>query len=382
MLWQTWHARQQINEACAGLVPAGRVLTLCPAGGAISHRVADEGTIELDVGLPQDCEIFSAEAGEKHGTSSGERWFFTGTVGVLPDDEPWMPEDSLNNLIAPYSEDPTYPTEPLGGGIAGTVTATGVTVRLPCADGTWQGKSITELWARASLMDPGPAFSENGQLTSHDRNALAQTAVGTANNFAERLGCADRLPDPPEDIPALAEGPVPAARADGTCAWYRKADFEHDEQLPDQVLESRTDDTLWDERCGLVLSEPRANALWQSDAAEHDNIDRPSRPGDWFVSLHTYSGEAAKNVYLKSDDDDFPVAARPNQAGRSDRSIWWASSVCDGKPQIHTMTTAYDYNKLTVPALEEVFHTYVSDVVARRGCTDIELPASSTFRTD
>lgn len=384
VLWQTLNARHQINEACAGLVPAGRVLALSPAGGTITHRVADEGTIELNQSLPQDCEIFSTEAGEKNATSSGERWFFTATVGVLPSgaEEQWMPEDSLDYLVYPYSDYPTYPAEPLGGGMSGEVTASSVTVSLPCPEGTSSGEPIKELWARTALMDPGPAFLDNGQLTSHDRNTLAETAVGTANNLAEHLGCADRLPGPPENIPASEEGPVPAVRADGTCAWYRKAGFAHDKQLPDQVLESRTGDKLWDEQCGLTLSDTRASALWESNSAKTAGVDRPEQPAEWYVSLHTYAGEPAKHVYLKSDYDDYPVAAPPGQAGRSDRSIWWASSVCDGEPQVHTMTVSYGYDQLTIPALEKVFRAYVIDVVARRDCANTEFPDSSAFAAD
>ncbi|MER7199334.1 hypothetical protein [Streptomyces sp. CB01635] len=111
-IWQVWQGRHQIDEACAGIVPPGRVLALSPAGGTLSHRQADEGTIELDAGLPQDCEIFSTEAGEKHGTSSGERWFFTGTVGALPE-QSVVTDDPLEELVD-FNGDPTYPVQPLG----------------------------------------------------------------------------------------------------------------------------------------------------------------------------------------------------------------------------------------------------------------------------
>ncbi|MFD1939771.1 hypothetical protein ACFSKW_50780 [Nonomuraea mangrovi] len=377
LLWQNWKGRQQIDEACAGLVPAGRVLALSPAGGTISHRTADKWTIELDAGLPQYCELLSTEAGAEYRT--GEPWsFFKGVVGVLPSNEPVIPETPGDNLVD--RRNPTYPYEPLGGGISGTVTASGVSVDLPCARGMSNGQPITALWAWASLKDPGPPFTDNGQLTSHDRDTLAEIAVITANNLAERLGCAERLPDPPEDIPALTPGPTPAAGADGTCAWYRKAGFARHKQLPDQVLESRIDDKLWFERCGLVLSSIRANGLWRSDAAELDDLSRPSDPGDWFVSLHTYSGERAKRVHLKATHGEPPVVAEPGKAGRGETSVWWASSRCEGKPQIHTMTVAYGYDKLMRSALEKVFRAYVTDVVARRGCTDTAFPTSSTFR--
>ncbi|MFF4059290.1 hypothetical protein ACFYZ8_21455 [Streptomyces sp. NPDC001668] len=384
VLWQNLNARHQINEACAGLVPAGRVLALSPAGGTISHRVADEGTIELDAGLPQDCEIFSTEAGENQGSSSGERWFFTGAVGVLPSPDPYVPEEPVEFLITPYSHH-TYPVEPLGGGMAGMVTASSVTVQLPCTAVTSYGEPVKALWARASLMDPGPAFTENGQMTSHDRNVLAETAVITANNFAEHLGCDDRLPEPPRNIPALKEGPTAATRADGTCGWYRESGFTHQEDLPDQVLESRTDDKVWDEECALVFSKARASDVWQSQVdhgKDVDSVEQPSRPGEWWVAYHTYSGEAAKNVNLPTDYDGLPFVAEQGKAGRSDKAAWWASSVCDGKPQVHTMSVAYGYNKLMPPALEKMFHAYVTDVVERRGCTDAKFPSHSTFRAD
>lgn len=381
-IWQVVDGRLEINEACAGLVPAGRVLALSPAGGTISHRVAAEGTIDPDAALPQDCEIFSTEAGEKYGTSSGERWFFTGAVGAVPGDKAVVADDPLTNIIDPYSAGRTYPVQPLGGGITGVVTDAGVTVQLSCPEGESRGRPIKALWARASLQDPGRPFTENGQLTAHDRDILAETAVLTANNFAERLGCADRLPDAPDDIPALTEGPTPASGAAGTCAWYRKAGFARQPQLADQVLESRVDNTLWNEQCGLVVGTTRASNLAYSRADELKGLNEPRNPGDWFVSFHTYAGEDAKNVELTTDGhNELPEPAEPGKAGRSEgQPIWWASSVCHGQPQIHTMTMAYGYDRLTTPDYEKVFRAYVTDVTQRRGCTNVKFPATSTFR--
>lgn len=246
-IWQVWNNRRQIDAGCAGLVPAGRVLALSPAGGGIRHRTADEGTIELDAGLPQDCEMFSTGAGEKLGTRSGERWFFTAAVGVHPDEAPTVPEGSWEFLLDPLGKKPDYPAEPLGGGITGMVTDSDVIVELPCAEGESHGRPVKSLWARASLTDLGSAFYDNGQLTDHDRTVLAETAVLTANNLADRLGCADRLPDPPESVPALTKGPLPVSRANGTCAWYREAGFVRQDRLADQVFESRRKGETWDE---------------------------------------------------------------------------------------------------------------------------------------
>ncbi|MFF4256520.1 hypothetical protein ACFY1L_35545 [Streptomyces sp. NPDC001663] len=385
-IWQVLRGRQQIDEACAGLVPAGRVLALSPAGGTITHRVADEGTIELDAGLPQDCEIFSTEAGEKGGSRSGERWFFTGAVGAVGQGEGLSPEASWDDLLdpgGPYS-DHTYPDQPLGGGIAGIVTDTGVTVELPCAKGVSDGRRVKALWARASFLESETPFSDNGQPTAHDRGILAETAVITANRLAGRLGCTERLPDPPDDIPALVEGPTPAAEAEGTCAWYRRTGLADRTLYADQVLESRTDPKAWDERCALVLGDTRANTLYAAHADELDSVYRPDRPGRYFAAFHTYSGENAKNIHLPNvDSHETPVAAEPGRAGRGDdEPAWWASSVCSGKPQIHTMTLSYGYEKLATAAYEKVFRAYVDDVTARRGCTDVKFPATSAFHAD
>ncbi|MFJ8189646.1 hypothetical protein ACIQ8D_07650 [Streptomyces sp. NPDC096094] len=61
---------------------------------------------------------------------------------------------------------------------------------------------------------------------------------------------------------------------------------------------------------------------------------------------------------------------------------WWASSVCDGKPQIHTMTVSLGYDSIMIPRMEQVFRAYADDVTDRRHCADLVFPESSTFRAD
>jgi hypothetical protein len=382
-IWQVLSARHQIDEACGGLVPAGRVLALSPAGGTITHRVADEGTVQLGGLLSgEDCEIFSTEAGA--GTSSGERWFFTGAMGSVGEAEPYTPEDPWDEILdpaGPYSSH-VYPEQPLGGGIAGTVSDTGVTVHLPCAEGRLSGRSVGTLWASAGLTESDSPFTEQGQPTDHDRNVLAETAVITANRLAERAGCADRLPDAPDDVPALIEGPTPAAEADGTCGWYRSAGLSEGGESADQVLESRTDPRAWDERCILVLSPQRANAVWHARGDGLDSVYAPDRPGKYFAAFHTYSGDAARNVRLRRPSaSDAPVDAEPDKAGRdTEKPVWWASSVCAGKPRIHTMSMSVGYGRVAALQYERIFRTYVDTQARRHGCTDIAFPDTETFR--
>ncbi|MEU3732889.1 hypothetical protein AB0E81_26300 [Streptomyces sp. NPDC033538] len=377
-IWAVWDSHRQIDAACGGLVPAGRVLALSDAGGTITHRVLDEDSFDPDTGIPHDCEIFSTEAGERAGTDTGTRWFFTGRMGVLPAGHPRIADAPQEELVDMLGRT-TYPPQPLGGDIAGRVTASSVTVQLPCEGGKAEGEPMRALWARAELRARG-----GSQVSGHDRDVLADTAVDTANNLADRLGCADRLPDAPDGVPALTAGPVPAARAEGTCAWYGKTGLADRSPYPDEVVESRTDGRVWDESCGLVLDFGRANAVYMNEAGEHDWLGSPDMPGEWFVSLHTYAGPVAENLRLTStDDDETPEPAVPGKAGRSATDpVWWASSVCDGRPQIHTMTLGLGYAKLVASRMEDVFRAYVDDVTTRRHCTDVVFPGRSTFRAD
>ncbi|MEU6661804.1 hypothetical protein [Streptomyces sp. NPDC046821] len=381
-IWQVLSARQQINAVCDGLVPAGRVLALSAAGGTVTHRVSYDPIDVDNLASGQQCELFSAEAAEKHG-SDGERMFFVGTVGVLPNSREVIADGPFKDVVN-YYDGRAYASQPLGGGIAGAVTDSGVVVQLQCPEGKEGTRPIKALWARAEFVDPKRSMMGSGQLNASDRSVLADTAVVTANNLAERLGCADRLPDAPDDVPALLEWPVPAARAEGTCAWYGKAGYAaRGSRYPDQVVESRTDAKLWDERCALILSQGRAGALYHATPDEHKNLNQPDRPGKWFVSLHTYSGPDATKVMLTSTSvDERPEPAEPGKAGRSRKdAIWWASSVCDGRPQIHTMTLSVGYDRVATPRMAKVFKSYVDDVTRRRGCTDVTFPKASTFRS-
>ncbi len=378
VVWRVWDGHRQIDAACGELVPAGRVLDLSEAGGTITHRVLDDDSFDPDTGIPHDCEIYSTEAGERAGTDTGTRWFFTGEMGVLPSDEPRVADAPRLDWGDDVFGRTTYPPEPLGGGIAGQVTASSVTVQLACEEGKAEGRAVKALWARAQVMPP-----RGGKVSRHDRDILADTAVETANNLAERLGCADRLPDAP-DAPALKAAPVPAERAEGTCAWYGKSGLADRSPYPDEVVESRTDGLVWDESCRLVVDFPRAEAVHRNAADRHDRIGSPDLPGEWFAAFRTYAGPVAENVRLTSAEDGAtPEPAAPGKAGRSSgEPVWWASSVCDGRPQIHTMTLSRGYADLVASRMEDVFRAYVADVTTRRRCTDVVLPGSPTFRTD
>lgn len=145
------------------------MLDLSEAGGTITHRKLDDDSFDPDTEIPHDCEIFSTEAGERAGTDTGTRWFFTGAMGVLPADQPRIADAPMNGPLDILGR-ATYPPQPLGGDIAGRVTGSSVTVQLPCEEGTAEDKSVRALWARAEVMP-----RRGSQVSGHDRDILADT---------------------------------------------------------------------------------------------------------------------------------------------------------------------------------------------------------------
>lgn len=205
----------------------------------------------------------------------------------------------------------TYPPQPLGGDIAGRVTGSSVTVQLPCEEGTAEDKSVRALWARAEVMP-----RRGSQVSGRDRDILADTEVETANNLADRLGCAERLANAPDHVPALTAGPVPAARAEGTCAWYGKTGLADRSPYPDEVGESRTDGRVWDESRGLVLSLGHANRVYEKLADAHDWLPTPDMPGEWFASSTPTPARSPR-----TSGSPAPTTARPrNRRSRGRRA--------------------------------------------------------------
>lgn len=71
----------------------------------------------------------------------------------------------------------------------------------------------------------------------------------------------------------------------------------------------------------------------------------------------------------------------PTRAGFSGLAhVWWAVSACDGQPAVHALSVEFPYGKHIQQHLQPLFRTYVTDVTARRHCTDLRFPSDSTFR--
>ncbi|MEE1941709.1 hypothetical protein V1L54_20260 [Streptomyces sp. TRM 70361] len=381
-LWEMWDRRNTVDEACAGLVPAGEVLALSGSGGEIT--AAEE--IEPDGPFAQACVLRSAEAAEALG-GSGTRQFFIVQLATEPTG--WTSEpvdDSFQDPLDPSNPWIRVPLvhQPVGGGIAGEVTENGVAVRLPCPGGEHRGEEITAIRASATLdLVAYREFGQDGQLRQADRDRLADIAAATADNLAAELGCPDRLPEPPDGIPALNTETVDPDEAEGTCAWYGSADLDNSSGwLPDRALESRADELVWRERCLLTVSGEARGAThlrYRDDPAYRRYREADEGRGRWWLSAESFFGDAAERVSPDTVDTDRAVVV-PGSGGYDGRSnAWWATSVCDGKPAVHVLTAGHPYVQGAGRHLEPVFRAYVEDVAERRGCTDVVLPTADDF---
>ncbi|MGK5497312.1 hypothetical protein [Streptomyces sp. URMC 125] len=382
-LWEWWDRRHTVDAACAGLVPADEVLALSGGGGEVA---ADEEIRPTDP-LPQRCSFRSEEAAEKAGRK-GKRLFFSAQVATEPTGARSEPaDDSFQDALNPSNPYVAIPVvhQPIGGGVPGYAGDSGVVVRLPCPGVEHRGEEILGIRASAALQTG--AFRENGQLTQADRDRLADIAVATANNLGEEIGCPDRLPEPPDGIPALNTEPIDPDDAEGTCAWYGEAGLhtgpaDSSGWLPDRVLESRADELVWRERCLLNVSgEARSAARKRhlEDPAYRRFHESDGGRRSWWLSAESFFGDAADHVSTDPVDDE--RAAIPGRGGFDDgANAWWATSVCDGQPAVHVLTAAYPYAEAVGRHLEPVFRAYVEDVAERRGCTDAVLPSKEDYR--
>ncbi|MGP3923872.1 hypothetical protein [Streptomyces sp. 8N616] len=377
-LWTYAANRLAIDEACAGLVSPGKITALPYGEGRIEHN---DSAIDLDTASGR-CELFSTSAGEA--ADASKRMFFTASVAVEPEaateetDPPW------DTLVDRY--DPTYLDHPLGGGIPGIVTDTGVGVKLPCAGGKKvQGSAVKNVVAGAvTTMDGFDPLGSGHQMDQNTRDRLASIAVDTANNLGAKLGCRDRLPSPPGGIPPVEGELIAPESAKGTCAWYAKSGLDSGDWMPDQVMETRADGDVWTEKCGLALRQDTARETWGKYAGkpgyeELAQRDAPRYEGDWWATAQSWFGESAKDVRIDEIGTE-TTAAEPGRAGRSPEApVWWASSVCDGEPAVHTLTLRDSYALGAASRFEPVFRAYVADVAQRRGCTDVRFPKASAF---
>lgn len=218
-------------------------------------------------------------------------------------------------------------------------------------------------------------------VTSEDRRTLAGLARQAADRAAGRTGCKAELPELPATLaePELELG-APASTG-GTCAWYRRfVTTQGRGQLPDRALAAPAGRASDHDACVLAVGEKETRRIFPGYAK---TADHPQKLQDvlkyspWWVKTETYVGDGTRG--LLSNETLGPAELAPGTAGTDSSGIWWASSVCGGRPAVQVMWVAYPYDRIVADRLEALFRAYVDDAAERRGCTGVTFPEKADF---
>ncbi|AVH57841.1 hypothetical protein C4B68_21065 [Streptomyces dengpaensis] len=379
VLWDEWRTYRAVGAGCGDLVPVREVRGMDYADSVLRNR----GSLDT-ADLPSDCRIQNAgDDGDAYGA-----WLFQALVDAGPG-------SGRDTVVARPSTELTERFNrlevPVGGGLSGLAEPTETTVRLDCPDGTYQGRPTERIEVTASAAYTGMPSYYPKPATSADRDRMASIAVTTANNLAERLGCTRRLAPPPDRLAAVPRATA-AGRAGGTCAWYARVERSSREQLwfPDEAMAAPADDHVWRERCALLLTADRARALFDASYAGTEGVDEGDAPtGDpdeaWWADVQTFYEQDSPDVYIGDTGSSKAIGPpiQPGTAGRDGgNGLWWATSVCDGSPAVHVLRLHYGYDSWSsraAPHFERLFRANVTDVAARRACTDLRFPSPADF---
>ncbi|GAA3819098.1 hypothetical protein ACFS5L_43780 [Streptomyces phyllanthi] len=377
-------SREKITKACEGLVDPDRVLGL--NGGTARARPGsepDDSMFDLDdpdalAMMPTGCLIY--RVGDP-GTSYEH---FKLSVWPTPSDrfaqivDGW--DDPFSERMSARTggltrEADTSAPYPLGDGRLGVYYDDFVIVKALCSDKPGDKTSLNVMTVAR--------YSETEPVTDADRHTLAELARTAAERAAAKVGCAATLPALPAELPTPTERLVNAESAKGSCGWYADFVAERDRvRLPDRALTAPVGARALEESCLLAVSDKEVSRIWSGlteDEIGSSSLRDVLRTAPWWLRTESYFGDEAHEVKAQ----DFGSEQRPIDHGTAgadkDAKVWWASSLCDGQPAVHTLSVEYPYEKYIRQLLQPLFRAYVTDVAARRGCRDVKLPAASTF---
>jgi hypothetical protein len=380
-------SREKITTACDGLVDPDQVLGL--NGGTARARPGSEpndSMFDLDnpnalATMPTRCLI------HRVGDSGTSYEHFLLSVWPTPSDEF---AQVVNGWDEPFSErfvdrkgdltreaDTTAPY-PIGDGSLGVYYDDFVMVKAPCSDTPGDKTSINVMTVAR--------YSATTRVTDTDRHTLAELARTAAERTAAKVGCGTALPALPAELPTPSSRLVNTKSRNGSCGWY--AGFVAEEgrgRLPDRALTAPLGTHTPQESCLLAVSDDGVRGIWSGltkDEIGSRSMSDVLRLAPWWLRTDSFFGDEAREVKAQGvGTEQSPLD--PGTAGVSqDANVWWASSTCDGRPAVHTLSVQYPYETYVRQRLEPLLRAYVTDVAARRGCTDLEFPSGSTFRAD
>ncbi|WP_405870045.1 hypothetical protein OHB11_01700 [Streptomyces zaomyceticus] len=370
---------RDISAACDGLVSGAAVMDL--EGGMLRAKAADSPKSRLDADeLPGSCTVYKVPG---PGRTTG---LFTLTVRVggtstplhrIGDDSTLEPfrdrHDGRKSDVTAIADRRPEP-RPIGDGTLGRYGDWYTTVRAECGPGSRAtAPKLLHVTARADYDD----------ISAADRERLAHIARSATEGLTDRIGCRSRLPAlPDQQLPSVPSELRPARSTDGSCRWFaRHIQAQGPGRLPDRALATPDPDASPVESCLLAVSPDQVGRI--ADGLPEDDRDSARSAlthSPWWLRTASFFGPEAHTVGydgLGSDDSTITAGTAGHASG-----AWWASSVCDGKPALHTLSTGYTYdNVLGAKTLSAVFRAYVDDITKRRGCTHVTYPATKDFRT-
>ncbi|RFC77377.1 hypothetical protein [Streptomyces sp. AcE210] len=368
-------SERDIAAGCDHLVSGAQVMDL--QGGMVRAQSSDYDEYRLDAReLPSACTIDKVSDSRK--TTELFRLIVESSndsepVNVVGDrDSPFSTLDGYDQkddvtAVADRKPEPW----PLGDGTLGSYTNFRTTIRAECGSGS--GKAAPRLLNVT-------AVARYPDVSAEDRQRLARIAHSATQQLTRRIGCRTRLPALPDQMPGVPSKLRKATAATGSCRWAGHLLKEEEQgRLPDRALTIHARDANPVEGCLLAASPRRVRAIADSlDVDQRDYAEGALTYSPWWLRTVSYFGAEAESVgYVEVGDD---VKLRPGTAGGKD-GIWWASSICDGKPALHTLTAAHVYdNVLGHKAISSLFRAYVDDITTRRGCTHVTYPAAKDFR--
>ncbi|MFF1263101.1 MULTISPECIES: hypothetical protein [unclassified Streptomyces] len=368
-------SERDIAAACDHLVSGAQVMDL--QGGMVRAESSGYDTYRLDARhLPSACTIYKVSG--SHRTNE----LFRLIVKSSDDSEP---VNMVGDKGSPFSTFDGYDPKddvtavadrepeawPLGDGTLGSYTNFRTTIRAECGPGS--GKAAPRLLNVT-------AVARYPNVSAQDRRRVARIAHSAMRQLTRRIGCRAQLPSLPDQMTAVPSKLRPASSATGSCRWAGRLVKEQGQgRLPDRALAIPARAANPVEGCLLAASPSRVRAIAGGlDAEQRDFAEGGLTHSPWWLRTVSYFDAEAESVGYDEVGDD--VILKPGTAGGKD-GTWWASSICDGKPALHTISTDHIYDDiLGHKTLNSLFRAYVDDITTRRGCTHITYPATKDFR--
>ncbi|MEU4149002.1 hypothetical protein [Streptomyces sp. NPDC026659] len=369
-------SERDIAAACDHLVSGARVMEL--RGGMVRAESDDWDKYRLDVRhLPSACTIYKTTDGS-HKSTDLFRLIVRSSDGsetVNRAGHVHAPFSTFDDHLRP-KDDPTAvaginPEEwPLGDGTLGSYTNFRTVIRAECGPGS-DDKAPGLLKVTAVALYP--------EVSAGDRRRLADIAHSAMRQLTHRTGCRTRLAALPDRMTPVPSRLAPAVSAGGSCGWAgRLVKEEGNDRLPDRALAIPARDANPVESCLLAVGPDRVRAVADGlDGDQRDYVEGALTTSPWWLRTVSYFGAEADSVSLDTLDGE--VRLKPGTAGGG-QGDWWASSVCNGKPALHTLATASPYDRVLGPkTISSLFRAYVDDITARRGCTHVTYPTAKDF---